>query len=169
MVKIKNKIKENYKFILAIILTLLIALIIKNNFLFIAKINGPSMENTLYDGNIGIVWIINKEYKQGDIIIAKIIDDFTLEDVTIVKRIIAIPGDTISIKDNVVYINNSILKENYIKEEMNTNNIKEYTLKDDEYFVMGDNRNNSYDSRIHGPIKLKEIKGKLINHIGFNK
>ncbi len=119
------------------------------------------------------------------------------------KRIIAIPGDTIEIKNDIIYLNNVPLSRKYIgistfnrlnlipfeaaefKESLNgkeystiydvnnqshdKSNYPPYTLKENEYFVMGDNRNNSNDSRFIGPIKKNQIVGKLIYKVGdFN-
>jgi len=83
-----------------------------------------------------------------------------------IKRIIAIPGERIMIKNGDVYINGSILKESYIPESFNTDDGSfltegtEFTVPAGQYFVMGDNREHSSDSRFWGPITPKEISGR---------
>ena len=79
-----------------------------------------------------------------------------------IKRVIGLPGDTVEIKDGIVSINGTPLYEPYILQEPPQTN-KDYgprVLSDDEYFVLGDNRNNSSDSRSWGTIKRNDIIGK---------
>jgi signal peptidase I len=79
-----------------------------------------------------------------------------------IKRVIGLPGDTVKIKDGTVSINGTPINEPYILQEPPQNNT-DYgptVLSDDEYFVLGDNRNNSSDSRSWGPIKRNDIIGK---------
>jgi len=78
-----------------------------------------------------------------------------------VKRVIGLPGETIDAIDGVVYINDEPLDEPYLG-DVTTLNLDKRTLDDDEYFVMGDNRNNSRDSRSFGPIHLADILGRVV-------
>lgn len=83
-----------------------------------------------------------------------------------IKRVIGLPGENVSIKDGRVYINNELLKEDYLAGDVYTQGgsfLQEgqlYKVKDGELFVMGDNRTHSYDSRSFGPIKRKVISGR---------
>lgn len=140
-----------------LLLTIIVIFII--NF---TTVSGHSMDNTLSDNQILMVQKMFVSYNHGDIVIANIVKKTTNKRLSIVKRIIGMPGDTIEIKNNIVYLNNKVLKEHYIKEPMKTNDISKITLKEDEYFLMGDNRNNSYDSRMQGVIKRNELKGKVL-------
>ncbi|OGE13270.1 signal peptidase I [Candidatus Curtissbacteria bacterium RIFCSPLOWO2_12_FULL_38_9] len=76
-----------------------------------------------------------------------------------IKRIIALPGDTIKLEDGKVIVNGSEVEENYINSKTNGNTA--VLLGKDEYFVLGDNRSSSSDSRTFGPIKRSSIKGKV--------
>ena len=74
-----------------------------------------------------------------------------------IKRIIGLPGETVEIKDNDIYINDKKIEDKYGYGV--TYNIDKVTLKKDEYFILGDNRKISLDSRVFGTIHKDEIKG----------
>ena len=129
------------------------------------QVSGSSMETTLSDGDNLLVDTITyrfSEPKRFDII------DFPLQydtDTYYIKRIIGMPGETVQIDyDGNIYINGSLLEESYGREVIqNPGRAAEpITLGEDEYFVMGDNRNNSSDSRDPsvGNIHRKDIIGR---------
>jgi signal peptidase I len=79
-----------------------------------------------------------------------------------VKRVVGKPGDTIEFKEHKVYLNGTVLDEPYIKEAMTYESTTKWVVPDDNVFVMGDNRNNSSDSRILGYIPLDHVMGKKL-------
>jgi signal peptidase I len=101
--------------------------------------------------------------KRGEIIVFKYPEDKTRD---FIKRIVGLPGETLEIKNRVVYINGKTLKENYVKfsssEFSTSNNLSPRRIPPDSYFVMGDNRDNSMDSRVWGFLKQDLIRGKAL-------
>jgi signal peptidase I len=86
------------------------------------------------------------------------------DDPPLIKRLIGLPGETLTFQDTAVYINGEKLDEPYINEPCQTGRCPNeiWQLGDDEYFFMGDNRNHSHDSRAFGPIKRGQIVGRAI-------
>ncbi len=129
------------------------------------EVVGNSMHPTYKNGEFLMANKITyrvSEPKRGDVIIFKYSDtaDF-------IKRIPGVPGDEVMIKDGKIYINGQLLDESaYLDPSVITNGGsylhegQTIKLKEDEYFVCGDNRTNSSDSRDFGPIKKSAIKGK---------
>ena len=129
------------------------------------EVNGSSMEPTLSNNDNLIVDKISYRFKDPqrfDIIVFPFQYD---ENVYYIKRIIGLPGETVQVKDGYVYINGEKLESDiYGKEVMQSAGIaaEPITLGDDEYFVLGDNRNNSSDSRDPsvGILKRKDLLGR---------
>ncbi|MZQ84476.1 signal peptidase I [Paenibacillus sp. 5J-6] len=79
-----------------------------------------------------------------------------------IKRVIGKPGDRLEMKDDKLYRNGQLLEEPYLNEAMRANGNKQWTVPDDHVFVMGDNRNNSMDSRVIGFVPLDHVLGKKL-------
>lgn len=133
-------------------------------------IDGSSMETNLYDNENVLVEKVSKHFKnydRFDIIVFYPYGKGTKD--YYVKRVIGLPGETIQIKDGIIYINGEELNENYGKDPIEDGGIAEepIVLADDEYFVLGDNRRVSKDSRIEdvGPVSKDKIGGKVILRI----
>jgi signal peptidase I len=123
------------------------------------------MYATLHDNDLLVASKISYKLHQpqrGDIIVFKPPDEASRD---FIKRIIGLPGERIHIKDSVVYINGKVLQEPYLPERWTYNNQwpasgQDQLIPPDEYFVMGDNRNHSSDSRTFNFIELSSILGK---------
>ncbi|MFI3230608.1 MAG: signal peptidase I [bacterium] len=143
----KKSIKEHiFEWVKTIFIAFLVAYLITNFIIVNALIPTPSMVNTLMPEDRIIasrLSYIFSEPEQGDIIIFKFPDD---ESVLYIKRIIGIAGDTISIINGDVYVNNILLDEPYLPEDM-IGSFGPYLVPEESYFMLGDNRNSSIDSR----------------------
>ena len=148
-----------------IILVCLLALVIVFYFGRQVKNSGDSMRPAVLDGDIVLVnrMIYDaSKTKRGDIIVFKPNGNENAR--SYIKRIIGLPGETVQIKDGEIYIDGEKLEEKYETtaiEDAGTAS-EEITLDGDEYFVLGDNRRNSEDSRMAdiGNVKRSEIEGK---------
>lgn len=132
-------------------------------------VNGDSMNATLEDGDNLIVDKISYRFTDPDRFDIIVFPYQYQEKTYYIKRIIGMPGETVQVKNGEVYINGEVLDESYGKEVMKYAGIASdpITLGEDEYFVLGDNRNNSSDSRDPsvGNIKEDQIIGKAFIRI----
>ncbi len=138
-------------------------------YLFVAqfhKVSGSSMIPTFHNGDYLITEKISYKFRnpqRGEVIVLKNPRD---ESQDLIKRIIAVPGDTIQISYNFVYINGKFLEEYYLPPGTITGPGAFLTqnslikVGDNQYFVFGDNREHSSDSRAWGPITKEEIVGR---------
>lgn len=155
---------ENIK---VIVITVIVTFIILQ-FIQISKVYGTSMENTYFEGNVVLVDKIfykMKEPKRNDVVIVDYRNG--ADETYIIKRVIGVGGDHIDIKDNAVYVNGVKIKEDYIKETMSTENLS-VDIPEGKIFVMGDNRNNSLDSRKLGVFDFDDdVIGKVFFKVPF--
>jgi signal peptidase I len=164
--KKKMIIKETISWILTLGSAVIIALCIRGFVFEPVRVDGHSMQDTLQDTELMFVTkydYILGEPESGDVVICK----YPNRTKNFVKRLIGLPGDTIEIKNNIVYRNGEAIDEFYLTPERNDSpsysTMGAIVLGDDEYFVMGDNRDNSHDSRFSdvGPLTRNQIKGHV--------
>ena len=151
---------KNLKNVLSYVIVIVLALLIKEYIFSPIKVNGSSMYPTLEDGDIMILNEIGYHLNgvnRFDIVVVKKDND------RIIKRVIGLPGETVSYKDNKLYINGNEVKEDFthdITHNFDLSEIDVEVIPEDYYFVVGDNRGNSKDSRMIGLVSKSEIKGK---------
>ena len=169
-------------FIKVFVVSAIVILLFVNFVAHPVRVDGRSMYPTLKDGEFGFTnvgGVLLNGVERGDIVVVTMEENG--QKTHWVKRVIGLPGDTVSCVNDVVYINGKVLNEtkyidpdyrqslvdkfgyfNKVPNADNTNveDFEEVKLKDDEYFVMGDNRPYSKDSRYVGPVKKSQIFAK---------
>lgn len=145
-----------------IMLALLLAVFITKFVAHHTSVEGSSMETTLANGNQLIVENVSYYFhdpERFDVIVFPY-----NEDVNYIKRVIGLPGERVQIRDGLIYINGELLEESYGREDIEDPGLaaEEMQLGPEEYFVLGDNRNASVDSRKPevGTVKRGDIRGK---------
>lgn len=169
-------------FIKVFVVSAIVILLFVNFVAHPVRVDGRSMYPTLKDGEFGFTnvgGVLLNGVERGDIVVVTMEEEG--QKTHWVKRVIGLPGDTVSCVNDVVYINGKVLDEtkyidpdyrqslvdkfgyfNKVPNANNTNveNFEEVKLGDDEYYVMGDNRPYSKDSRYVGPVKKSQIFAK---------
>lgn len=142
--------REMYQNVRTLVTVLAVLILV---FTFVARIivvSGPSMENTLQNGDAMLVWSLGYTPEQGDVVV---LTKRSYQEDSIVKRVVATGGQTVDIDyaTGTVYVDGVALEEDYIKEQMQVPSygdmVNHVTVPEGCLFVMGDNRNQSADSR----------------------
>ena len=187
----KNKIVTEILDYLKLLFFVLVITTILNTLVFtFSTVKQSSMEMTLMENDVLVIEKLTMMFeapKQGDIVVfvenEYVTDDYLIkikvlyEDMLakftgnskrmrLVKRVIGTPGDLVDIKDGYVYVNGDKLEETYT-EDLTFPSMIQYpiTLSEDDYFLLGDNRDVSRDSRHFGLVSLRQIEGKAIFRI----
>lgn len=169
-------------FIKVFVVSAIVILLFVNFVAHPVRVDGRSMYPTLKDGEFGFTnvgGVLLNGVERGDIVVVTMKEEG--QKTHWVKRVIGLPGDTVSCVNDVVYINGKVLDETKyidpdyrqslvdkfgyfnkvpIADNTNVEDFEEVKLKDDEYYVMGDNRPYSKDSRYVGPVKKSQIFAK---------
>ena len=162
---------EKVKEIISYIIVIIVVIFVKQFIITPIRVNQSSMNNTLYDKDIMILDKISYRFsdiKRFDIVVIKKDKEY------LIKRVIGLPGETVEYKDNKLYINGELVEESF-----NHKDTEDYILNKEipegYYFVVGDNRPDSLDSRYIGLINKKDILGKTnlvlypFSHFGTKK
>lgn len=147
------------KELLSYAIIILIVVLIRAFIITPVRVDGPSMNPTFFNGDIVLLNKTKRNFDYQDVVVFKYGNE------QLIKRIIGKPGDTVEIKDNKIYINGNITKDyqdNVITKDFSLEDIGYDKIPDNYYFVLGDNRGNSTDSRIIGLINKKNIKGNIV-------
>ena len=142
--------KEAIPYIIIIVVVLLLRAYVVTPI----RVNGLSMYDTLEGDEIMILWKLG-EIERYDIVVADV--KVSGSDDVVIKRVYGLPGETISCEDGKIYINGSLIEDEYGYRE--TSDFGPVTLGENEYFLLGDNREISLDSRVFGKVTRDEIEG----------
>lgn len=160
--------KELFQWVFSIGVAFLLTFTLRTYVISAADVDGSSMLPTLNDKDkifVEKLSLFSNHYSKGEIVI---FDSKNEKNDIYVKRVIAVAGDTIEIKDGHVYLNGSKLSEPYLKSNTATTGgsflgeNQKITINKGFIFVLGDNRAISLDSRYIGPINVKDIKGHVV-------
>ena len=156
----KNKILE---FIKDILIPIGIAFFITHFICFIAVVPTASMKPFINENDHLIVNKIERhfaEIERGELLVFNAPPDISGEKKLLIKRVVGLPGETVEIKDGIVFINDTPLEETYVVYK-DIKSMEKITIPQDEYFLLGDNRNNSFDCRFWNKktINKKEVIG----------
>lgn len=143
------------KEVIPYIVIVVVVVLIRTFIITPVRVDGDSMKNTLKNGDILLLYKLSS-IDRFDIIVL----DEEKDNEKIIKRVIGLPRETVAIKKGKIYINDKVIDDEYAYGQ--TSDYNKVTLRDDEYFILGDNRLISKDSRYFGPIKDNEIKGKIV-------
>ncbi len=180
ILSMKNKvIKEIFDLLKVVLISLAIVMPIRAFIFQPFMINGASMEPNYHSTDYLIIDQVSYRFedpKRGDVIVFKYPGN---PSVKYIKRVIALPGEAVEIDNGVIYITDNSgkrfeLKEDYLPEDLKDHwvNKKDYSpilMKDGEYFVLGDNRNYSSDSRVWGVLPEKNIVGKIFFNLSISE
>ncbi|MBQ2956789.1 MAG: signal peptidase I [Clostridia bacterium] len=176
--QVKEKIRKELREWVVSLSVALVAVFLIRSFLFtIIRVDGPSMSDTLLNGDRLMVTVLDMKLHgpdRFDVIICK----YPGKNDQYVKRVIGLPGDTIEVKSGVLYVNGEAIEEPFLSDSRTvrfdkpSNSFGPIVIPEGEYFVMGDNRDNSNDSRAVGTITEDMVIGKVrfvfwpLSHIG---
>ena len=171
----KQKVSSVLNATLPYIIIVIVVALIRTFIITPVQVEGMSMYSTLDDKEILLLKKYDKSYDRFDVVV------FNYNNTKLIKRVVGLPGDTVEYKDNNLYINGKYIKEEFLKNNQETydfslEDLGYETLPDGYYFVMGDNRTNSTDSRVIGLVSAEDIEGTTnfvifpLNKFGnFNK
>ncbi|GFN33886.1 signal peptidase I [Paenibacillus xylaniclasticus] len=163
--KSARRFKELREWLLAIAIAVIVSMLIQNYAFAQVQVFNISMQNTLVEGQRLFEDKLSYHFtspKRGQIVIIK----DKAEQRNLVKRVIALPGETVEFRDGFVYVNGNKLDEPYVKGQSFPNGlVTPYTVPSNHVFVMGDNRERSEDSRAFGAVPYSDIEGRVLFRI----
>ena len=169
----EETVKSKKRVLLEYLRVIVISLIVTYGVLYfvqISRVYGTSMVPTFHEGNIVLVdkvFYKRGEPERNDIVVVDY-RDANQNETFIIKRVVAVGGDHLEIKDNQVYLNGELLQEDYINGTMTNNEDMSIDIPEGKVFVMGDNRNNSLDSRRLGYFDFEDdVIGKVFFTVPF--
>lgn len=144
--------------LISIVFLFITAVIVFFRFYEFHQAYGSSMSPALKEDEVYLVRKKVDHFQRGDIVVF----EHPKEGYFFVKRVIGFPDEEVEIKDNYVYINGQRLQEPYLAEEQSIKDFQPVRVPSEHFFMLGDDRVNSYDSRDFGMIKISWVEGKVV-------
>ena len=164
----KRILLELFDLLKVFVICYIVVIVLTNYVVKPIRVEGSSMYPTLKDGEFGLTNVFSVKFQSVNRYDVVIIYNEERGEYW-VKRVIGLPGDTVESKKDILYINDKPVEQQFLdqsyvqsmqKEGQFTSDFEKGTLQEGEYWLMGDNRPRSEDSRIHGPFKESELVGK---------
>lgn len=159
----KEQIIRGVKEIMPYVIILIVVVLLRTFIITPIIVNGESMIPTLKEKQILILNKYDKKYNRGDVVVVNYFNGEKEE--RLIKRVIGLPGEKVEYNENKLYINDKKVEDRFAKDtenfELSYIDIDMKKIPEGYYFVIGDNRNNSIDSRIIGLVKKEDIKGTV--------
>lgn len=151
--------KSSNSFSKSIVFIIILFILIQQVIPMVYIVDGSSMLPTYKEGQITLIdyYHFNSQYTFQDVVVIQLKSTHT----KMIKRIIGVAGDHVQIIDNKLYINEIEIEEDYLYEPMQSKDM-DFIIPENKFFVLGDNRNKSIDSRKLGLIDQEDILGKVI-------
>ncbi|MBM7866057.1 signal peptidase I [Heliobacterium gestii] len=143
-----------------IAIAIVLSLVIRTQVGEARYIPSESMVPTLQVHDVVLIDRMHHQYERGDIVIFDAPEALKKDEV-LIKRVIGLPGETVEVRKGHVYIDGKMLEEPYIKAPF-TGSFGPFQVPAGEYFMMGDNRDNSFDSRYFGAVPSRNVLGKAV-------
>jgi len=149
-----------------VVLTIVIFLVIQTLVAQPYKVEQHSMETTLLPDQYVLVDKLTprfNDYGRGDVVVFEPPTEFRGDGTPFIKRIIGLPGDRVAIHDGAVYVDEVRLEEPYVRDDERTEAngpASSWVIAPGDLFVLGDNRENSSDSRVFGPVRRDSVVGR---------
>ena len=154
----KDKIISIIKELIPYVIIVIVVFGIKTYIATPVLVDGSSMSPTLSDNQFIILSRSTKKIDRNDIVV------FDYEDSKLIKRVIGLPGESIKYENGILYINDREYEDKFssITEDFELSEFGIKKIPENSYFLLGDNRNNSIDSRVIGPVNISNINGETI-------
>jgi len=148
------------KIILLVVLILIFMYVLFNMLFMIVDVKSNSMESTIYSGYKLLATKIVNGINRGDVVVFNSHEDNKV----MIKRVIGLPNETVKIENGIVYIDGSDLQEGYLTANVETDGTLELKIPENCYFLLGDNRSSSNDSRYWSikTVKRRDIVSKVL-------
>lgn len=168
----KKIIGEIYSWLMIALIGIFVGFLLNRFVVKVAKIQGNSMENTLMHNELGLTSVFHAKFLKINRFDIVVIDE--AEQGHWIKRVVGLPNETLEYRNGKLLINQKEIAEPFLNKPF-LGNVAKITLKENEYYVLGDNRDHSTDSRVIGPIHKDAITSSgffviyPMNKVGFKK